>query len=292
MLDESAGVWIRRRVIKSSKGPKTQVPKDFPTEQREILKLRRELRELNRKRDFQSSKDLHQQIRDLCHSNEKEAVDAVLKPLGEEIARTFDEHRMVVGQLEEEFRTREGYLRQSIDDSFDEMGERHVQVLTELELLSAQESIRAELRETSNVTILQRISVYLADMAEFDQAMATINEADAVQRSETSDRKRTLEIRVGTITAHVLAKFDREIALLEDRLAKGLKGISDQLDAEIGIQQKQCSVTIQRTMLQATHQAIKQVGKKGKETEISAKITQFTRTRAVKNGMNEKLAFD
>jgi hypothetical protein len=151
-----------------------------------------------------------------------------------------------VWQLKDEFQQREHYFRQSIDESFSQMNERHIQLLTELELISESERVRSAKRFTANVSSLERISIYLADRQEFDQAIAISREAKATQESEASDRIQLLELRCQTLTRQLFAKFEKEFALLEDRLANGLGALRGELAQEIRNHRRQCSVAVRR----------------------------------------------
>jgi len=260
--------------------------------QQEVMALRRQLRESNRQHDFEKSRAISKQIHGLLYANIDDAISSVITALGNKIQQQLREYNMIVSQLDEEFRQRENYLRDAIDGSFAELNDRHLQLLTELEMFRESERIRSTKRSTSNVSSLEQISVYLADREEFDQAIAISKEAKATQETEVSDRIRALELRVQNVQRRLLAQFEKEFRLLEDRLAKGIQSVRDQLDGEIKIQQRQCSVAVQRLMSSAIHEAIAKVGKKDREQEIAAKITGFTRTKASQLGMNRKLTFD
>jgi hypothetical protein len=250
------------------------------------------MRAANRERDFEAGRDKSKRLHKLIQTNEKDAIASATRQLGTQIAAERSEYKSIVKRLESEFKQREDDLREMVDDSFTDLQNRQLQLLTELELFHKQETVRAAKRETANVVSLQRVSVYLADQEEFDKAISISKEAVELQRTETGERQRDLDTRVALLSRGLLAKFEKEIRLLEERLTKGLQGIQEQLADEVQAQQKQLSVTIQRITLDAIHQANRQIKKKERESEVSTRITDFARTTVREFGMSRNLAFE
>jgi hypothetical protein len=79
---------------------------------------------------------------------------------------------------------------------------------------------------------------------------------------------------------------------LDERFVTGLQGIRDEQDLERSTQQRQRSVTVQRLVLTAIHDANNTGAKKERETEIGEQVTEFARKRAKKGGMNAQFNFE
>lgn len=235
---------------------------------------------------------MSRRLHSLIQTNEKDAVTSAIRKLSDQITAQCGEYKSIVARLQSEFKEREDDLRETVDDSFSDLQDRQLQLLAELELFHKQENVRAATRSTANVFSLEQISIYLADQEEFDRAISISRQAEVLQRSETKDRQRDLEVRVGLLAQSLLAKFEKEIQLLEERLVKGLQGIHEQLAVEVQIQQKQVSGAIQRLTLDAIRDANRHVKKKERESEINTRITNFARTKVQEFGMNRNFAFD
>jgi hypothetical protein len=224
--------------------------------------------------------------------NEREAINSSIEKLREEIDKQLLEHGQVIVQLEEEFRQRENLFRETIDESFAEMRDRHQDALTTLVLYRNAEELRADRRASCDVRLLERISISLADRQEFDEAIAISKQAESVHANDVEGRKAALRDNYEKLRRNLLGQFAKEIGLLDERLVTGLQGIRDEHDLELSTQQRQRSVTVQRLVLTAIHEANNKVAKKERETEIGEQVTEFARKRARKGGMNAQFNFE
>jgi hypothetical protein len=195
----------RRR---SSRSPDTLKKKlNIDAEVAEQLELRRKMRESNRARTFEKSITTARQLRDRIAENEREAIHSAIEKLGQEIEKQLLEHGQVVVQLEEEFRQRENLFRETIDASFAEMRDRHSEALTTLVLYRNAEELRADRRASSDVRLLERISISLADRQEFDEAIAISKHAETVHANDVEGRKTALRENYEKLRRNLLGQF-------------------------------------------------------------------------------------
>jgi hypothetical protein len=220
-------------------------------------------------------------------------LQAAKENLRGQIQSQFAEFSAVLAQLEEEFRQREFCLREAVDDSFQEMRERHIGALAALEFYRSGERIRALRRSSASVQALEWISLTLANREEFDRALAFLREAASARSQDARERVAELKRSFKVLARQMKAQVTREMAILEEKLERGIAGIREQLDAELAIQRKQCSVVVQRLMVAEIHAAIAKVNRKELEATITDTLTKFVRDIVVsKYGMNRKLTFD
>jgi hypothetical protein len=215
----------------------------------------------------------------------------VLGTLGADIDAQLGQHGQVAKQLREEFVQRESFLRDSVDESFSEMRARHADALAAVELWRRAAVLRADKRASADVRVLERISVTLADREEFVAAIEVSRRAEEVHANDAEARKAAVAESFTKLERHLLAQFTKEIAFLEERLANGLLGLAEELEAEVAMQQRQRSVTIQRSVQTAIHRINRKIGKKEREPEITASVTNFAKKRVQQHGMTRELAF-
>jgi predicted nucleotidyltransferase len=257
----------------------------------EQLQLRRRLRESNRSRQFNESITTARQLHTHIRTTESEAIRAVLDTLGTEIDIQLTQHGQIVKQLREEFIQREIFLENSIDDSFSEMRARHTDALAAIEFWRFGAVLRADKRASSDVHVLERISVTLADREEFDAAIETSRRAEDVHANDVEARKAAVNESFIKLERQLLAQFAKEISLLEERFSKSISGMAEEFDTEVVMQQRQRAVTVQRSVQTAIHRINRKIGKKEREQEIAAVVTNFAKKKVQQHGMARELAF-
>jgi hypothetical protein len=259
---------------------------------KDIAELRAIFRQSNQERKFQRSREIHTLIQSKLYAASQEAVDQATKDLTVQLRTTFTEFNTALSQTKTEFKQRENYHREAIDDSFAELTARQLTQFTELEIEMRADKLRESHRQSFNVRDLNRISVVLANRAEFDGAVAVEKAGASLARIEQDDRFRELKLTQDKLRRNLYVQFDTEIQVLEERLLKGLQGIQDQMNIEIKSHQRQCAVAVQTVLLRSIHDTIKKVGKREKDADITARLTRHARNEAQKYGMNRKLTFD
>jgi hypothetical protein len=173
------------------------------------------------------------------------------------------------------------------------MRERHIAAIAALEFYRRGELLRARKRSSANVQALEKISLTLANREEFDRALGYLKEAASTRYQDTKERKGELKRSFDVLMRQTKGQITREMEILEEKLERGIGGIHEQLESEIEIQRKQCSVGVQRLMLAEIHAAIASVNRKELEGTITDTLTKFVRDIVVsKHGMNRKLTFD
>lgn len=257
-----------------------------------IEELRKYLKESNKSRTFEKSRQINEIIHKRLHSGVEDALKPIMESLDRDVKKAYEEFKAACDEYTEEFRQREQYLRLGIDDTFAEMRERHINDLTELETLCGLEALHEERRTPAIVKLLTKISIHLADREEYDQAISMDREATEAGEKEAAERAAAIQIKYGKLRRTLADRFEKEIRLLEERLVKGLASVDEQLAGEIKIQQRQFSCAVQRLLLAAINKATSQVGKKDKQAEITTRLTDFVRKRAMEYGMNRKLLFE
>ena len=257
-----------------------------------IEKLRKYLKDSNKSRTFEKSRQINEIIHKRLHSDVEGALKPIMESLDGDIKKAFAEYKAACDEYAEEFKQREQYLRLGIDDTFGEMVERHIADLKELEIQCGLEALREERRTPAIVKLLTKISIHLADREEYDQAISIDREATEAGEKEAAERANAIKLKYSKLRKTMADRFEKEIRLLEERLEKGLAAVDDQYAGEIKIQQKQCSCAVQRLLLAAINKATSQVRKKDKQAEITTRLTDFVRKRVAEFGMNRKLLFD
>jgi hypothetical protein len=256
------------------------------------LELRRQLRKSNRDRTFDKSANTAKQLRDRLQAKDSEVLHSTLQSLSQDLAQQLSDHEEIIKQLHAEFQQRYILHKENVDQSFSEMQERHLETLTALVLYRNAEDIRADRRASSDVHLLERISVTLADRQEFDEAIAISKQAEFTHANDVEGRKLALAESCAKLERNLQGQFAKEVLLLDEKFVKGLQGIQEELDQEILSQQKLCSGTVQRLVLTAIQKANKKIGKKERETEIGNLVTKVARSKVQKWGMNQQFGFD
>jgi hypothetical protein len=257
-----------------------------------VLELRRQLRASNKAKTFRASESTAQTLRTQRESKIQTALQMARSKLEQDLATTFADYHSVRAQLNAEFGQREQCLRESINDSFEAMRERHLEALTALALSTSAETQRAMKWTTSEFRELERIAVVLADHEEFAAASQTVRDARAVQSRSQTEKAFIVRKSSEAARRHLLVQFEKDAEKLAENLAQGIAGIKDQKEAEIVIQQRQCSAAVQRQMQAVIHEAVKNIGKKELEVMVTVPIKRFVRWTAQENGMNWNLGFD
>jgi hypothetical protein len=258
----------------------------------EVLTLRRELRASNREKVFGKSAQKASDLRQKRQSKHLKVLEEAKARLEEQLAQQFAEYRAMRSQTKEESEHLIQCLRMSINQSFQEMQERHVNALQVLELNLAAETLRAQKRPTSEFQELERIAVILADREEFSAASAIVREARATQAQNQSDKEHDVKLSGEAMRRNMFVQFEKEAAILVERLTQGIAGIKEQEAAQIVIWQKQCSVVVNRQMLTEIHESNRKIRRRDLEASVTSTLTQFVRSIATKYGMNRKLGFD
>jgi predicted nucleotidyltransferase len=171
------------------------------------------------------------------------------------------------------------------------MRARHTDALAAIEFWRFGAVLRADKRASSDVHVLERISVTLADREEFDAAIEISRRAEDVHANDVEARKGAVNESFAKLERHLLAQFVKEIALLDERFAKGVSGVMEELESQVVMQQRQRSVTVQRWVQTAIYRINRKIGKKEREPEIAALVTNFAKKRAQQHGMTRELAF-
>lgn len=254
--------------------------------------LRKELARSNKERTINKSKEIDAIIQEKTKSGIDGVIKEAKQKLEEEITAKFEDYHVLVDQYQTEFEQRYLLLRQTINDSFLEMKERHISQFTEMKIEKEAEDLHAEKWESSQVRELRLLSTHLADTKDYEKAAKVDVEADELLFKESEETKRLNKLQYNKKKSQLFEQFAKELAMLEERLEKGNDALRSQLDHDILVAQKQLEVTVQSLLLDTINQSNKQVKRKDKQTEISTKLTQFVRTKAQKEGMNRKLLFD
>lgn len=257
-----------------------------------IENLRAALKESNKKRQFERSREINKIIKDKQQSNKENTIQPILQRLDEQLTECFEEYKSICQQLAEDFTQREQYHRLAIDNAFLELKEKQLNDFTELEIQRGLECQKEHNRQSANVKLLTKVSEWLADRELYDDAIDMDNEATKLNETEAVKRVESQEKKYSVLEANLLRRFEREFQLLEERLSNGLATLADQKESEFKTQQKQCSCAVQRLLLAAVNDGIKKIGKKDKQTEITTRVTNFVKKRALEFGMNSKLLFD
>lgn len=258
----------------------------------DIIELRRDLKESNKKRTFARSQAIDKIIKERSSSEIDTAISSVLKKLDKELNDAFSLHQDSVEQTIEEFKKNEDLLRLTIDDSFAELKERQLKSLTDVEFQKESDLIREDRRETSTVIELRRLATVYADQGDFERAMKVDNEADVIHAAETEEQLKKAQTRYQKRVDQLFIQFGTEIDVLETRLKKGLDSLNAKRIDELNNIQKNTSVVVQRLLLSAINDTNKKVKKIELQSEISNRLTNFVRKKATENGMNRKLQFD
>ena len=258
----------------------------------DIIELRRDLKESNRKRTFARSQAIDKIIKERSSSEIDTAINSIEKKLNKELNDAFSLHRDSVEQTIEEFKKNEDLLRLTIDDSFAELKERQMKSLTDVEFQKESELIREDRRETSTVLELRRLATVYADQGDFERAMKVDNEADEMHAAETEEQIKRALVRYQKRVEQLFIQFGTEIDVLETRLKKGLESLNAKKIDELANIQKNTSVVVQRLLLSAINDTNKRVKKIELQSEISNRLTNFVKKKATENGMNRKLQFD
>ncbi|OHS93799.1 hypothetical protein TRFO_02309 [Tritrichomonas foetus] len=258
----------------------------------DIIELRRDLKDSNKKRTFARSKALDKIIKERSSSEVDTSIQTVLKKLDKDLDDVFVKHEEGVQQIDEEYKNKENLLRLTIDDSFAELKERQLKSLTDVEVQKESELLREDRRETSAVYQLRLLATRYADQGDFERAMKVDNEANEMHARETEDQTKRTNIRFQKRVDQLLIQFGTEIDVLENRLKKGLDSLEIQKHGEIVNQQKTTSVAVQRLLLASINETNKKVKKIELQGEISNRLTNFVRKKANENGMNRKLQYD
>jgi hypothetical protein len=133
-------------------------------------------------------------LREKRQSKDAAVLQEVRVRMEEQLVQQFAEYCAMRSQTKEEFQNHIQLVRMSINESFQEMQERHVKVLQVLELNLAAETLRAQKRPTSELQELERIAIILGDREEFAAATAFVAEARAVQAQNQSDNKHDVKL--------------------------------------------------------------------------------------------------
>lgn len=172
------------------------------------------------------------------------------------------------------------------------MKERQFKSLIEVEAQKESEIIREDRRESSTVIELKRLATVYADQGNFDKAIKVNEEADAKKAKEIKYQIKLIQNRFQKRVDQLFNTFFTEIEVLENRLNNGLEGLNKKKDDEIINLQKNTSVVVQKLLLSAINDANKKVNKIELQGEITSRLTNYVKKKAVENGMSRKLQFD
>lgn len=258
----------------------------------EILELRKRLFEANKNREFDESRKIAEEIRNLTQVDIEVALQPTLRDLDEEMNTMFDTLKVTLEQLRAEYDDRIYCLRLDTDKSFNEIKERQLQEYVELETERQSEILRAQTRLSSKVQTLYKMSTNLANRGEFDKAESISREADDLHQIEFEESVRRLGIRFHIREEKMLQQFTVELNVLKNRLDKSLLQLQMQYEHDERTSKQTAEVTIRRLLLKHINKANEMVGRKDKQTEVNTRLTRFVRKKANENGMNRKLLFD
>ena len=261
-------------------------------EQMSVLQLREKLKKLNRKRKFLKSQKVDEILAKKTADKSDTIVQKHIDALQQKMDEIFKDLQELTDMKNGEYSQNEQILRTSIDETFEEMKERQLNELTELEIQHQAELLREKNRKLANVKHLENLSIILADNKQYVEAINVDNEARVLDESQKSERLDQIDMKYKTLKQSLLKKFSNEIKLLQEKLDIGLRMIMDQHNTQVKNAYKIAEVTIQSSLLKAINDAQNEVKRFDKNADISAKITKFVTDNAKKNGMTKNLTFD
>lgn len=261
-------------------------------EEMTVRDLRAELKKSNRNRTFDLSRKINDIINNKMTNEYESTIQPIMSDLGKKLDNTFQEFNEITNEKNGELNQNESILRESIEDSFEEMQQRQLLEFTELEIQKRSEIIREKKRSPSSVQQLISLSIKLADRQEFDKAIDADHEAEILQQKEADERLFQIELKYKKLTDSLLQKFALELKGLQDKLDSGLGIIQKQYQQQLLNAQKSVEITVKSSLLNSINLANAKVNKKEKQTEITSRLNNFVIKKAIENGMNKNLTFD
>lgn len=261
-------------------------------EEMTVRDLRAELKKSNRNRTFDLSRKINDIINNKMTNEYESTIQPIMSDLGKKLDNTFQEFNEITNEKNGELNQNESILRESIEDSFEEMQQRQLSEFTELEIQKRSEIIREKKRSPSSVQQLISLSIKLADRQEFDKAIDADHEAEILQQKEADERLFQIELKYKKLTDSLLQKFALELKGLQDKLDSGLGIIQKQYQQQLLNAQKSVEITVKSSLLNSINLANAKVNKKEKQTEITSRLNNFVIKKAIENGMNKNLTFD
>ncbi|OHS96555.1 hypothetical protein TRFO_37299 [Tritrichomonas foetus] len=258
----------------------------------DVQKLRAELKKSNKARTFLKSRKIDEILTKKLSDSIESIIQPIMNDLDKKLDDIFNELKEISEQKNEEYGHNEALLRQSIEDTFEEIKERQLNELKELEVQKRSELIRERKRMPPSVKHLRDLSVVLADHKKYEEAMNLDQEAEILQEREAEERIEQIEIKYRKLNESLFSRFAKELKSLQEKLDNGLNMIFDQHNNQLINAQKIAEVTVKSSLLNAINLANNKVNKNNKVAEITTRFTNFVTKKALDNGMSKNLTFE